>query len=216
MIENFSSYNSSERNHVKHKQQVKTIFWQIPSILLTTLICTAAIAQEFPGCFMIDEFGNKKDLTISICRLFPEELPEQVSTSSTTTTTAGVYEIPIVRRTNGEEGSPIVNVTFNDGQSYEMIFDTGATSTLITQEMADSLKVIPSGRATGQVADGRVVELGIGLVSSISAGGLEFKQFTVAIAPPEKKVGLLGQDFFGRYDMSIKEKVVELKVRSSS
>ena len=214
MIKNFSPHNYTDRNQVKHKQQIKTRFWQIPSILLTTtLICTAAIAQEFPGCFMIDEAGNRKNLTISICRLFPEELPEEVSTS---TTTAGVYQIPIVRRTNGEQGSPIVNVTFNDGQSYEMIFDTGATSTLITQEMADSLKVIPFDRTTGQVADGRVVELEIGLVSSISAGGLEFKQFTVAIAPPEKKVGLLGQDFFGRYDMSIKEKVVELKVRSSS
>ncbi|MEM1168142.1 MAG: retropepsin-like aspartic protease [Cyanobacteria bacterium P01_H01_bin.35] len=213
MMENSSLYNSSDRNLVKHKQQRKTRFWQIPSILLTTLICTAAIAQEYPGCFMLDEAGNRKDLTISVCRLFPEDLPEEVSTS---TAAAGLYEIPIVKRTNGEEGSPIVNVTFNDGQSYEMVLDTGATSTLITQKMADSLKVIPSGQGTAKVADGRVVDIGIGLVSSISAGGLEYKQFTVAIAPPGQQIGLLGQDFFGRYDMSIKEKVVELKVRSSS
>ncbi len=213
MMENYALSNSTDRNWVKHKQKVKTIFWQIPLILVTIFICTVAIAQEYPGCFMLDEAGNRKDLTISVCGLFPEDLPEEVSTS---TTTAGVYQIPIVKRTNGEEGSPIVNVTFNDGQSYEMILDTGATSTLITQEMADSLKVIPSGRGTATVADGRVVEIGIGLVSSISAGGLEFKQFTVTIAPPEQKVGLLGQDFFGRYDMSIKEKVVELRARSSS
>ncbi|NES90160.1 hypothetical protein, partial [Okeania sp. SIO2B9] len=66
MMENSSLYNSTDRNLVKQKQQAKTIFWQIPSILVTTLICTAAIAQEYPGCFMLDEAGNRKDLTISV------------------------------------------------------------------------------------------------------------------------------------------------------
>ncbi|NEO56742.1 MAG: hypothetical protein F6K54_28900 [Okeania sp. SIO3B5] len=210
------------KSETEKKQQVKTIFGQIPSILLTTLLSitgfglghtVGAIAQEYPGCFLLDEFGNRKDLTISVCGLFPEESSEEVSTS---TATAGLYEIPIVKRTNGEEGSPIVNVTFNDGQSYEMIFDTGATKTFITQEMADSLKVIPSGRGTAKVADGREVEVQAGIVGSISAGGLEFKQFTVVIAPPEAEIPLLGQDFFGSYDMTIKENVVELRARSNS
>ena len=210
------------KSETEKKQQVKTIFGQIPSVLLTTLFSitgfglgytAGAIAQEYPGCFLLDEFGNRRDLTISVCGLFPEELPEEVSTS---TATAGLYEIPIVKRTNGEEGSPIVNVTFNDGQSYEMIFDTGATKTLITQEMADSLKVIPSARGTVIVADGREVEVQAGIVGSISAGGLELKQFTVVIAPPEAEIPLLGQDFFGSYDMTIKENVVELRARSNS
>ncbi len=212
-MENSSLYNSTDRNLIKHKQQVKTIFWQIPSILVTTLICTAAIAQEYPGCFMLDEAGNRKDLTISVCRLFPEELPEEVSTS---TTTAGLYEIPIVKRTDGAEGIPIVEVIFNGDQKYEMLLDTGASKTIITQEMADSLKVVPYGRGTVKVADGREVEVQAGIVGSISAGGLEFKQFTVVIAPPEAEIPLLGQDFFGSYDMTVKEKLVELRVRSSS
>ncbi|NEQ39884.1 MAG: hypothetical protein F6K40_28000 [Okeania sp. SIO3I5] len=213
MIENFSPYNSTDRNQVKHKQQIKTRFWQIPSILLTILMCTAAIAQEFPGCFMIDEAGNRKDLTISVCGLFPEELPEEVSTS---TATAGLYEIPIVKRTNGDEGIPIVEVTFNGDQKYEMLLDTGASKTIITKEMADSLEVVPFTRGTVKVADGRDVEVEAGIVGSISAGGLEFKPFTVVIAPPEAEIPLLGQDFFGSYDMTVKEKLVELRVRSSS
>lgn len=228
MINKSSSLNLSKNQvnrleqYPKQKQPLKPKFWQIPSVLLTTFISTTglglvysvtAIAQEYPGCFMIDDAGKKMDLTISICRLFPEELSEEVSTSSTI---PGVYQIPIVRRTNGEEGSPIVQVTFNGDQTYEMILDTGASNTIITQEMAASLKVLPFERGSFKVADGRDVELGIGLVSSISAGGLESNQFTVAISPPEQKVALLGQDFFGKYDMSIKEKVVELRARSSS
>ena len=209
-------------NNSEPKQQLHPKFWQIPSLLLTTLISVTvlgliyrvnAIAQEYPGCFMIDDGGKKMDLTESVCQLFPEELPQEVSTS---TTAAGVYQLPIVKRTNGEEGSPIVQVTFNGNQTVEMVLDTGATNTIITQEMADSLKVLPFEQGRFKVADGREVELGIGLVSSIEAGGLKFNQFTVAISPPQQKVALLGQDFFGKYDMSIKEKVVELRARSSS
>lgn len=209
-MKNYSLYNSTERNLVKHKQQVKTIFWQIPSILVTTLICTVAIAQEYPGCFMLDEAGNRKDLTISICRLFPEELPEQVSTSSTA---AGIYQIPIKSRLGG---SPVIDVTFNGNQTYEMILDTGASSTLITQEMAKALNVIPFDTRNFTLADGKNVELGVAIVTSVSAGGLTINQFNVAIAPDNKELGLLGQNFFGEYDMTIKADVVELRIRSSS
>ncbi|NEP39237.1 MAG: hypothetical protein F6K25_10400 [Okeania sp. SIO2G4] len=209
-MENSSLYNSTDRNLIKHKQQVKTIFWQIPSILVTTLICTAAIAQEYPGCFMLDEVGNRKDLTISICRLFPEDLPEEVSTSSTA---EGIYEIPIKSRRGG---TPVIDVTFNGNQTYEMLLDTGATSTLITQEMATALKIVPFGQGTFTLADGKSVELEVGIVGSVSAGGLTINQFRVAVAPEEKERGLLGQNFFGIYDMTIKEDVVELRARSNS
>ena len=159
---------------------------------------------------MVDELGNKKDLTISVCRLFQEELPEEVSTSSPT---AGIYQIPIKSHRGG---IPVIDVTFNGNQTYEMLLDTGATGTFITQEMADSLKVIPSDGGTATVADGRDVQLKVGIVGSISAGGLEFKQFSVGIFPPPAKLPLLGQDFFGNYDMTVKEKLVELRIRSSS
>jgi len=215
-----SLYNSTDKNSVKQiepnlqqKQQVNKMFWQIPSILVTTLlICTAGIAQEYSGCFMLDEAGNRKDLTISVCGLFPEESPEQVSTSSTA---AGIYQIPIKTRRGG---SPVIDVTFNGNQTYEMILDTGASSTLITQEMAKGLKVLPFDKKIFTLADGKDVELGVAMVSSISAGGLTINQFNVAIAPTDtdKELGLLGQNFFGNYDMTIKEDMVELRVRSNN
>ena len=223
MIENYSHQNLSDRIQVKKiaesKKQSKTRFWQRASILVTTLISVTgfsfayiltAIAQEYPGCFLIDDNGNKTDLTISVCNLFPEELPEEVSTS---TTAAGLYQIPIKSRSGG---SPVIDVTFNGDRTYEMILDTGATSTLITEEMAKSLNILPFDTGNFTLADGKDVELGIGVVSSISAGGLTINQFEIAIAPPTKELGLLGQNFFGNYDMTIKEDVVELRQRSSS
>ncbi|MEB3342288.1 retropepsin-like aspartic protease [Okeania sp.] len=218
MMENFSLYNSTNRSLFKQikqnfqqQQQVKTIFGKIPSILLTTFICTTAIAQEYPGCFILDQAGNRKDLTISICNLSVEELSEQVSTS--TTTVAGIYQIPIKSRRGG---SPVIDVTFNGNQTYEMILDTGASSTLITQEMAKTLKVITLEKRNFTLADGKDVQLGVGKVGSISAGGLTLSQFDVAVAPTDadQELGLLGQNFFGSYDITIKENVVELKVRS--
>ncbi|ABG51533.1 conserved hypothetical protein [Trichodesmium erythraeum IMS101] len=210
MMNFFLLHNSSNKNNIKYKQRFKTIFWQVPSMLLTRLICTATIAQEHPGCFMVDELGNKKDLTTSVCGLLQEELPGEVSTSSPT---AGIYQIPIKGR---QGGTLLIDVTFNGNQTYPMVLDTGASDTIITQEMAKTLKVIPYTQETYSIADGSSVEMGVGLVRSISAGGLTFNEFNVSIAPPNKKIGLLGQSFFGNYDMTIKADIVELRRRSSS
>ena len=136
-MEKFSLYNYTNinRNRVKQikrnyqqQQQIKTIFWQIPSILLTTFICTAAIAQEYPGCFLVDRAGNKIDLTISLCRLSAEQLSGEVSTS---TTPKGIYQIPIKSRRGG---IPVIDVTFNGNQTYEMMLDT---CLLYTSDAAD-------------------------------------------------------------------------------
>ncbi|MGK7918436.1 MAG: TIGR02281 family clan AA aspartic protease [Trichodesmium sp.] len=223
MIENYLHQDWNDQSQVQatleSKKQPTTRFWQRASILVTTLISVTgfscayiftAIAQEYPGCFIVDDNGNRRDLTISVCNLFPEELPEEVSTSSTA---AGLYQIPIKSRRGG---SPVIDVTFNGDQTYEMILDTGATSTLITEDMAKALNILPFDTGTFTLADGKNVELGIGIVSSISAGGLTINQLRIAISPPSKELGLLGQNFFGNYDMTIKEDVVELRQRSSS
>ena len=157
---------------------------------------------------MRDKSGNIINLTLSVCRLVPEEVP----LPSASDAPAGAFIIPIKgRRAN----LPIVDVTFNGAKTYEMILDTGASGTLITQDMAEALNVVRVGTGISQVADGREVEIGIGLVGSMSAGGLTINQIRVGIAPPNLPVGLLGNDFFGGYDMTIKENVVELRARGS-
>lgn len=175
---------------------------------LGVALAGGAIAQEQADCFMHDSSGNVINLTQSVCGLAPEELPVPTAAANT----SGAFLIPIKTRRGG---SPIVEVTFNGNQTYEMVLDTGATGTLITQEMAEALNVIPFGEITATIADGSNVQLLVGAVGSISAGGLTINQLEVSIAPPEKEIGLLGQDFFGSYDMTIKEDVVELRARGS-
>jgi len=204
---NFTSLFTEKRSPLKKS----ILFVSLALISLSGhggVVTTGAIAQEHPDCFMRDKSGNVVNLTRSVCRLFPEEAPLPDGSQAA----AGAYLIPI----KGRRGNlPIVDVTFNGTKTYEMIFDTGASGTLITKEMADGLNVIPEGTGISQVADGREVEMDFGTIGSMSAGGLTISQVPVGIAPPAMAIGLLGQDFFGSYDITIKEDVVELRARGS-
>ncbi|MEO1429052.1 MAG: retropepsin-like aspartic protease [Cyanobacteria bacterium J06632_19] len=123
------------------------------------------------------------------------------------------FRAPIKRRIGG---TPIINVTFNGEQTFEMIVDTGASGTVITQPMAKSLGVITVGKAKANTASAQSVEFPIGYVESIEAGGVKVKKVAVAIAGSELQNGLLGHDFFGNYDITIKSDVVEFRPRTNS
>jgi predicted aspartyl protease len=98
-------------------------------------------------------------------------------------------------------GIPIIDVTFNGRHKYEMMVDTGCSSTLITSKMAKALKVQPVGKQKASVADGRVVEFEWGYVDSIEIGGIKRTDLKVGIGGDEP--GLLGQDFYGKYKVII-------------
>lgn len=123
------------------------------------------------------------------------------------------FRAPIKRRIGG---TPIINVTFNGKQQFEMIVDTGASGTVITQRMAQLLGVITVGKAKANTASAMEVEFPIGYVDSMEAGGVKVKKVAVAIAGAELQNGLLGHDFFGNYDITIKSNVVEFRPRSDS
>ena len=123
------------------------------------------------------------------------------------------FSAPIKRRIGG---TPIIDVTFNDKQRFEMIVDTGASGTVITQQMAELLGVIVVGKAKANTASAQSVEFPIGYVDSMEAGGVKIKKVAVAIAGAELQNGLLGHDFFGNYDITIKSNVVEFRPRSDS
>ncbi len=118
------------------------------------------------------------------------------------------FIIPIKRRAGG---TPVINVTFNGNQQFEMIVDTGASGTVITQKMADALAVIPVGRAKANTASSKAVEFPIGYVNSMEVEGVKVNKIAVAIAGGELDTGLLGHDFFGNYDITIKRDVVEFR-----
>lgn len=162
-------------------------------------------AQEYPGCFIREGSGDVVNLTQSVCGLFPTAAPLSANPQ-----TPGVFQIPIKRR---QGGIPIIDVSFNGQNSFEMLLDTGASGVVITSAMASALAVKPTGVIPVNTASNQRVNLEIGRVSSIDVGGLQKKDVEVSISPV-LEIGLLGQGFFGNYDISIKQDIIEFRTRA--
>jgi aspartyl protease family protein len=119
-----------------------------------------------------------------------------------------VGQVPI-RRRNG--GIPVVSVTFNRRQTFDMLVDSGASMTVITREMARAMGITEADviqEARFATANGVVVKP-IVMVNSMELGGVTNTMVPVAVAPPGLEMGLLGQDFLSRFDVSIRRHVIE-------
>lgn len=137
--------------------------------------------------------------------------PEQKPTAKTTLETPQqVFKVPIKSRSGR---TPVIDVTFNNGQVFDMIVDTGASGTVITSKMAKSLGLTAEGQVTANTASAKNVKFDTTTVESISVGGAVAKKVRVAIGDENLEVGLLGQDFFGNYDVIIRQDVVEFHQR---
>jgi hypothetical protein len=132
------------------------------------------------------------------------------ATSQTKTDQKGVFKAPIKRR---QRGTPVIDVIFNGTQTFEMVVDTGASGTVITQAMAKSLNIVPNGTVTANTASAKGVTFRTGIVESIAVEGAVEQKVRVAIGGAELEMGLLGQDFFSQYDVSLKQDVVEFHTR---
>jgi len=155
----------------------------------------------------------------SVIAVIPEIPAASVGNSQTTALEAplplpqeqSVFRAAIKRRVGG---IPVIDVTFNGTQQFEMIVDTGASGTVLTQQAAVALGVKPVAKAKADTANARDVEFSIGYVNSIAVGGVVVTGLPVAIAPSTAlETGLLGHDFFGNYDVTIKRDVVEFRSR---
>jgi hypothetical protein len=60
------------------------------------------------------------------------------------------------------------------------------------------------------------VEFPIGYLDSMEVEGMRVNKVSVAIAGTELEIGLLGHDFFGNYDVTIKRHVVEFRPQTHS
>lgn len=119
-----------------------------------------------------------------------------------------VITVPIKRRMGG---TPVIEVKFNGNQNFEMIVDTGASGTVITQKMASALSIVAVGQAKANTASSKAVTFPIGYVNSMEVGEVKVGQIPVAIAGAGLETGLLGHDFFGDYDITIKRDVVQFR-----
>jgi aspartyl protease family protein len=94
-----------------------------------------------------------------------------------------------------------------------MLFDTGATGTLITLPIAQALRLKAVGQDKVGVADGATVILPVALLKSLEVDGRLKRNMRVWVSLGLGEMGLLGQDFFEGYDISIKEDVIEFRRR---
>jgi predicted aspartyl protease len=160
------------------------------------------------GCYMVDASGRTVSLG-SLCGGSGNGAGNGSSGSSAGKGTPRVVSIPIKYRAGR---TPVIEVTFNGNRRFDMIVDTGASSTLITQTMANSLSLQVTGSREATIADGSTVNFPTGKIKSIAAGGLSISDAEVSIAA-KMEIGLLGHDFFGNYDLQIKEKTIEFSRR---
>lgn len=121
----------------------------------------------------------------------------------------GVIRVPIKRRI---ASTPVIEVMLNGAYPVDMIVDTGASASLITQAIAQQLNIKPIRTLQAGIANGSVVQFPVARIQSMSVSGLTVNNVEVAIAD-QMDVGLLGHDFFGKYDIKIKRDVVEFYPR---
>ncbi|MBD2359873.1 retroviral-like aspartic protease family protein [Anabaena minutissima FACHB-250] len=172
----------------------------LPTLMF--LVLPHRVNAEDPGeCFMINASGR----TIKLEKLCGVNIEKKISPQAE----KRVFRVPIKRRLGR---TPVIDVTFNNNKTFEMIFDTGANNTLITMGIANALQLKTTGVMTAQIADGSQIEFPISTVQSMAAGGAGVQNVEVAIAH-NAPIGLLGNDFFGHYDIKILETTVEFHPR---
>lgn len=115
-----------------------------------------------------------------------------------------------------EHGVAVVDVLFNQRRTFEMLVDSGASLTIITRPMASALGITAAqvvDNITFNTANGQT-QLPIVYLNTITVGGLSTTQVPVAIAGPDMAIGLLGQDFLQRYDVSLRSNLIEFHDRN--
>lgn len=131
--------------------------------------------------------------------------------------TGNVFIIPIIGR---DSGIPVVSVTFNGEFTFPMLFDTGASTTLLPPAIAASIQPEIVGEGFAIVADGRVVPTIIAEVETLQVGDLNIGNATVTYDADGggglDSIGLLGQNVYGEFDVLIGETTIELRQRSAA
>jgi clan AA aspartic protease (TIGR02281 family) len=119
-----------------------------------------------------------------------------------------ITQVPIRGRVSG---IPVVDVTIN-GQAFPMMLDTGASGTVLTQGMAQQLALASTGTVQVNTPSHQGITMPTARLSAISVGSITVGNLEVIVSP-SMDVGLLGQNFFGGYDVTIRQDRVEFHSR---
>jgi len=165
----------------------------IPISFLTTPVAIAKPIIDNGGCYFVSSTGKVVNLS-SLCGSEVKQVQK------------GVFQAKIKRR---EGGTPVIDVNFGN-RKFEMILDTGASATIITTNMAQTLVVTAVGKALVNTVSANNVEMPLGYVKTMGVDGLVASNVLVGILPV-LKIGLLGNNFFSDYDITVKRNVIEFR-----
>lgn len=183
------------------------VVWGLSIAVLSGALLAMDDRASAETCFIVTGSGRRMSLG-KLCGDTPADTP---SAQTPRKPSHGVVTAKIKRRI---AATPVIEVTFNGDRKFDMIVDTGASGTLITRQMANALRIRPTGYMQVGIADGSVVRMPVGTVRSLAVNGLTAKNLEVTIAD-RMDIGLLGHDFFGNYDLKIKRDVIEFYPRQS-
>ncbi len=180
-----------------------TVFSLISLTSLAIALPLTVLAQD--TCFLQGANGQSINLS-SLCGNPTPKTPQKTAPKD-------VYQIPIKRRVGR---IPTVEVLVNGKHKVEMLFDTGASVIVLNQEVAQAIGIPLKPETVKTYTAGGIVENNVGYVASMQAGGLTLNNLEVSINPNLGLPGLLGQSFFGDYDVTIKKSMIELRHRPAS
>jgi clan AA aspartic protease (TIGR02281 family) len=152
-------------------------------------------AADGDGSARLESFFKSLPAEISISS------PREISLSAPNATPFNAIVIPI--QTNGS--AVIVPVVLNRAVQTNMILDTGASFTVVSQHLAARLGLMPTRRVSLVTANG-TVGAPMAPLGSLKVGEAEATNLTVVIqdsSPTAALGGLLGLDFLSRYYTSI-------------
>jgi hypothetical protein len=125
------------------------------------------------------------------------DVPAAIPNLSSTAAPRGTSLVPV--RTAGP--SAIVTVTLNQTITGNLMLDTGASHTVISQRLAGVLSLRPMGRSAVQTVGG-VIAVTISRLRSLKVGAAEVSDLPIVVhdfSRDPRIDGLLGMDFLGRY-----------------
>jgi clan AA aspartic protease (TIGR02281 family) len=119
------------------------------------------------------------------------------------------FSIPIIKKL---EGVPIVEVTINGQERFQMMLDTGASRTLLTKGAKQKLGLQPIGSTAAKTANG-TADFETVAIDSIQFGEGVASNLSVAVANDSMNYGLLGHDVYQGYDITLREDSVLFEKR---
>jgi clan AA aspartic protease (TIGR02281 family) len=130
------------------------------------------------------------------------ETAEEVSTETT-------EEVEAIVRFSTSNGHMVVPVLLNESRNSTLLFDTGASITVLSTDLARSLGLrSAAGRTIRLKTVAADVQAKVARLDSITVGGLSRSDFPVAVVDLDfdksgRFDGILGMDFLGNYTIRI-------------